>query len=122
IWWDHHGHAVADAFSCKNCHHNTLKRDGQHVTALRAKREWTAKAGAIQSCRNCHGKTGPVAGTVAEGSKAPSTIEVFKKICIECHKRLGGGPQSWEAYFLEPVIEEETVAEPRSEPAQERAP
>ena len=49
-------------------HHNTIVKDGAYVTAERSGKAWTANDGAIQSCKNCHGVDGPVAGSVAEVS------------------------------------------------------
>jgi hypothetical protein len=104
FWWDHRDHAVAWSFSCRNCHHGTLRKDGQYVTAAKAQAAWTGEATHVQTCRNCHGPEGPVAGSPAEGSKAPRFDDAFKKICVECHARLGGGPQNWEDFFkIEPV-------------------
>jgi hypothetical protein len=104
FWWNHREHAVAWSFSCRNCHHGTLRRDGEYVTAAKAEAAWTGPATEIRSCRNCHGDAGPVAGSPAEGSKAPAWNDAFQKICLECHRRLGGGPQVWEDFRkFEPV-------------------
>lgn len=116
IWWDHQGHAIADGFSCKDCHHNTLQDEsGQHVTALRARQPWNPTASAIQGCGNCHDREGPRAGSVADGSKAPALLGAFRTVCVECHERLEGGPQGWEAYFAEPVIESQHAPEDNSD-------
>ena len=69
---------------------------------------WEGTATKIQSCRVCHGKRGPQQGSPAEGTKAPSYEDANKKLCVACHKRLGGGPQTWESFFvIEPVSKEE---------------
>jgi hypothetical protein len=108
--WDHRSHAIADAFACQECHHNILRReDGVYVTSLRAKREWGEEARHIQSCRNCHGDEGPKPGSVAEGSEAPAYEKALQKVCVECHQRLGGGPQSWDALFAPPQIDWDAV-------------
>ncbi len=102
--FDHRSHAIADSFACQECHHNILRKDGVYVTSLRAKKEWTEEASRIQSCRNCHGVAGPVAGSIAEGTDAMAFEKVLEKACVECHQRLGGGPQTWDGFFVEPKI------------------
>jgi len=107
FWWNHRGHAIDYSFSCQNCHHYLIKRDGQPVMAKRAKVEWPQEANNIQTCRNCHGAEGPVVGSAAEGSNAPKVDSMYKKICLECHQRLEGGPQTWDDFFkVEPIDEE----------------
>jgi len=105
LWWNHYGHAITDAFACQDCHHNILRRDGEYVTATRAKRVWTQEDARLQTCRNCHGETGPVPHSVAEGTEAPSLDKALQKVCLECHQRLGGGPQTWESFFAQPAID-----------------
>ncbi|MBU3917726.1 cytochrome c family protein [bacterium] len=95
FWWNHGLHAVDTSLSCQDCHHNTIKRDGNYVTALKAKKSWPKEAQAIQSCDNCHGPNGPVTGSVAQNTKAPSRSDVYETSCVKCHQSLGGGPQTW---------------------------
>ncbi len=114
IWWNHHDHALGDAFSCQECHHNLLREDGEYVTSLRAKKPWPEEARAIQACDNCHDKYGPAKGSVAGGTDAPSTLDAYQKVCVECHVRLGGGPQSWEAFFEEPELDWDAILEEAS--------
>ena len=121
FWWNHHSHALGDSFSCQECHHNILREDGVYVTARHTAGVWPESAKAIQSCDNCHGTEGPVEGSAAEGSEAPVLLEAFKKVCLECHTRLGGGPQEWEAFFAEPEIDWETILEKASETKEEAA-
>ncbi len=99
FFFDHRFHAVGLSLSCRDCHHNTIQKDGVYATAFRIGRPWPEKAGFIQTCRNCHGEEGPVPGSVAEGTNAKNLEESFKKVCIECHRRLGCGPREWEAFF-----------------------
>jgi len=119
LWWNHHAHALGDSFSCQECHHNILRRDGEYVTAQRIGRPWPAEAARVQACDGCHGETGPVAGSVAEGSEAPRMLEAYRKVCVECHQRLGGGPQSWEALFATPEIDWERILADPPVPQQE---
>lgn len=101
--WNHRDHAVSWSFSCRNCHHGILRQDGVAVTAAKAQ-AWSGDAERIQACSVCHGKTGPVEGSAAAGSKAPSYDDAYRKVCTECHGKLGGGPQTWEDFFrVEPL-------------------
>lgn len=109
FWWSHYAHALGDSFSCQECHHNMLLEDGEPVTAKRAGLAWTEDATRFRGCGSCHGESGPVAGSPAEGSDAPPKPEALKKVCVECHRRLGGGPQSWEAFFEKPEIDWERI-------------
>jgi len=111
FWWGHRSHAIGDSFSCQDCHHAILRENEQYVTAQRIKRSWPEEATRIQSCRKCHGSEGPVSGSVAEGTKAPALEKAFQKVCIECHVRLGGGPQTWDEYFEEPQIDDDNDEE-----------
>lgn len=106
IWWDHREHAVTWSFSCRNCHHALLLKDGTYVTGAKAKVSWTGNATHVQTCRNCHGEKGPKVGSPAAKTKAPKLDDAFKKICIECHRKLGGGPQEWADYYKVEVVEE----------------
>jgi len=102
--WSHREHAVAYSFSCRNCHHGLLKENGEYLTGAKAEVAWTGSATHVQSCRACHGEDGPVAGSPAAGTKAPKLHDAMTTVCLECHVRLGGGPQTWEDYFkVEPV-------------------
>ncbi len=112
--WNHHAHALGDSFSCQECHHNILRENGEYVTARRTGKPWPETARRIQSCDNCHGAEGPVEDSAAEGSEAPALLEALQKVCLECHQRLGGGPQDWEAFFVEPRIDWETILEAAS--------
>ncbi|GMV41406.1 MAG: hypothetical protein AMXMBFR64_31220 [Myxococcales bacterium] len=104
LTWNHQEHATSWSFSCRNCHHGILKDGDSYASATKAGVTWTGEAARIQKCTACHGETGPVAGSVAEGTKAPPHDAAFKKVCMECHVRLGGGPQTWEAFFaVEPL-------------------
>lgn len=94
--WDHRGHAIAYAFACTECHHNTYQKDGKFVTAEKINMAWPKNAGNIQSCANCHGADGPVAASVAFGTKAPDLEGAYKAACLGCHQHLEGGPQTWE--------------------------
>lgn len=97
--WSHRDHATAWSFSCRNCHHGLLS-----TMAEKTGKAWEGEATHVQSCRKCHGAEGPVEGSVAIGTKAPKLDDAYKKVCIECHVRLGGGPQSWPDYFkVEPL-------------------
>ncbi len=99
FWWDHKFHAVDTSLSCRNCHHNTLIKDGLYVTAEKGGKAWTGTAGHIQNCSKCHGPEGPVAGSVAQGTDAKSRDEIYQTICTNCHQKLEIGPQAWEEYF-----------------------
>lgn len=102
--WNHRQHATAWSFSCRNCHHGILRDGDSFASGTKAGITWTEGAAQIQKCTVCHGEAGPVPGSVAEGTKAPPYDTAFKKVCLECHKRLGGGPQEWEAFFaVEPL-------------------
>jgi hypothetical protein len=111
FWWNHHAHALGDSFSCQECHHNILRQDGEYVTTIRTGGGWPDSARAIQSCENCHGETGSVVGSVAGGTEAPTLPAAYRAVCLECHQRLGGGPQSWEEFFVEPEINWEAILE-----------
>lgn len=107
--WNHRDHAVSWSFSCRNCHHGILRKDGVAVTAAKATDAWNGDAERIQACSRCHGATGPVPGSPAAGSKAPSYDDAYRKVCVECHVQLGGGPQTWEEFFrVEPVKRNES--------------
>ncbi len=121
FWWNHHSHALGDAFSCQECHHNVLREDGEYVTARRAGKAWPEEAMKFRGCAACHGDDGPVAGSAAEGTDAPVRLDALRKVCVECHQRLGGGPQSWEEFFIEPQIDWETILEAAPETIQEAA-
>lgn len=97
FWWDHRFHAVSLALSCRECHHNTMRKNGSLLTPYLSNPDVPEEAGDFQKCENCHGVLGPRRGSPAQGSEAPSFTEAFKKVCIECHVRLGGGPLTWEA-------------------------
>ena len=102
--WNHAQHAVAWSFSCRNCHHGILRQDGKYVSGEKAEVAWTGEAAQIQACKQCHGPDGPVPGSPAATTKAPKYDDAFKKVCLECHKRLGGGPQEWADFFkVEPI-------------------
>jgi hypothetical protein len=104
FWWNHRGHAVDKSFSCQNCHHYLIQRDGKFIMDEKTPGSWPEEARKVQTCKNCHGEEGPVVGSAAEGSEAPSYNDALKKICTECHKRLEGGPQTWEELFeVEPL-------------------
>ncbi|MGK5091367.1 cytochrome c3 family protein [Deltaproteobacteria bacterium TL4] len=104
LWWNHQAHAIGYSLSCRNCHHSTINKEGVYPTAEKVKGVWPAEAGYLQSCRNCHGDAGPVLNSAAQDTKAPILRDVFKKLCITCHQKLGGGPQTWKDYFtIEPV-------------------
>ena len=99
FWWDHRFHAVGAALSCRDCHHNSIHWDDTPPADNPISVVFTGDALRIQTCRNCHGPEGPVPGSAADGSDAPGLAGVYKKSCIECHQRLGGGPLTWEALF-----------------------
>jgi hypothetical protein len=102
LWWGHRFHAIGLSFACQDCHHNILRKDGGYATAIRTGREWNKDAARIQSCSNCHGADkGGVAGSPAAGTEAPALLEAYREVCVECHVRLEGGPQSWEGFFIE---------------------
>ncbi len=102
--WNHRDHAVAWSFSCRNCHHGLLRKDGEFVEAEITGKPWQGQATEIQSCHNCHGDAGPVAGSPAAGTDAPSYDGALQKVCLECHQKLGAGPQAWADFFaVEPV-------------------
>ncbi len=119
FWWDHHAHALDDSFSCQECHHNLLQADGEYATAHRTSLPWPESARRIQACDQCHGPEGPLEGSPAEGSQAPSLTGALEKVCVECHQRLGGGPQDWEAFFADPEIDWEAILEAASRQRQE---
>jgi hypothetical protein len=102
--WNHRDHAVSWSFSCRNCHHGILRENGRSVTGARAAEAWTGDAERIEACSVCHGESGPVPGSPAGGSKAPGYDDAYRKVCVECHVTLGGGPQTWDDFFrVEPV-------------------
>ena len=96
IWWDHRLHAAGMAFSCRECHHNTLRENGKLSTPYLARPGTPELAGHLQDCGNCHDAQGPRPGSPAEGSDAPSALTAYRTVCTECHKRFGCGPQTWE--------------------------
>ena len=99
FYWDHRFHAISAAISCRDCHHTLIQKEGQYVTAARAKRPWAPEASHMQPCENCHGPNGPVSGGPADGTEAPKLEDAYKKICLECHQRIEGGPLTWNAFF-----------------------
>jgi hypothetical protein len=116
FWWNHRDHAVAWSFSCRNCHHGLLQKDGAFVMAKKSKTAWEGDALRVQTCRNCHGSDGPVAGSPAAGSEAPKFDDAFKRVCLECHQKLGAGPREWKEFFaIEPL-------DPTSAPPTEATP
>jgi hypothetical protein len=105
LWWNHTFHAVDASLSCRNCHHNTITVNGEYITADKTGKTWSEMAAHIQNCSNCHGPKGPVAGSVAQNTAAPKLEDAYKTVCITCHQKLAGGPQTWEAYFKpEPLV------------------
>lgn len=113
FWWSHREHATAWSFSCRNCHHGVLRKDGQFASGAGVGVQFTEKEAHIEKCSACHGEAGPVPGTIAAGTKAPSHDAAMKKVCLECHVRLGGGPQTWAAFFAE-----EPLVRPKAEAAE----
>lgn len=99
FWWDHRFHALDTSLSCQNCHHNIIRVDGKYATAVKTGITWSETDGHIQNCRNCHGPSGPVTGSVASDTSAPGLQKAYQDVCVKCHRKLGGGPQSWEDYF-----------------------
>lgn len=97
--WNHQFHAIDTSISCQNCHHNIVRHDNAYVTATRIEQEWPEEARDIQSCRNCHGDSGAVKGSVAENTNAPDINRTYEKICVTCHQNLGAGPQQWDDFF-----------------------
>ena len=85
--WNHRAHGLA--FSCQSCHHNTIRRDSEYVTATKTGVDWPAEAGYLQRCSNCHGEEGPVADSVAIGTDAPKHDEAYRIVCSDCHDKLG---------------------------------
>lgn len=92
FWWDHRMHAFDISLACRNCHHNTIKKEGAYVTAKRIGKEWPEDAGNIQACGNCHGEDGPRPGTIAVGTAARSLPDTYRLVCIDCHRKLSAGP------------------------------
>jgi len=117
--WNHYSHALGDSFSCQECHHSLLRRDGEYVTAQRTGLPWPDDATRFRGCGACHGPDGPKPGSPADGSDAPGKLEALKKVCLECHQRLGCGPQSWEAFFEKPEIDWERIKAESLEPTVE---
>jgi hypothetical protein len=99
FWWDHRFHAVGLSISCRDCHHNTIQKDGVFVTARRAGISWPEEAGYIQPCKDCHGPQGPAKGSPAAGTAAPHLEAAYERICIECHVRFEAGPMEWVDFF-----------------------
>ena len=98
--WNLQRHAVDYGLSCRDCHHATLKNeDGDYLWSERISQSWPDEAARIGSCRDCHGQTGPVTGSVAQGTDAPDIHAVYKTLCVECHQELGVIPGTWEALF-----------------------
>jgi hypothetical protein len=123
IRWNHQQHAVAYSFSCKSCHHGLLREGDGYVSGSRDSVAWTGTDARIQSCGACHGEAGPVPGSLAEGTKAPARDAAMKKVCLECHVRLGGGPQTWAAYFaVEPLKRGSESATGAETEGEEKAP
>lgn len=112
FWWSHREHATSWSFSCRNCHHGVLRTDGTFASGTGVGVQFTEKEAHIQKCGACHGELGPVAGTIAAGTKAPKHEDVLKKVCLECHVRLGGGPQTWAAFFAVEPLKRGTDPEP----------
>ncbi len=99
FWWDHRFHAVGLSLSCRECHHNTMVKDGAAVTGWLARPGVPRSALGLQSCAKCHGASGPVPGSPAEGSEAGSFGDAYKAVCIGCHEKLECGPRTWDAFF-----------------------
>ena len=99
FWWDHRLHAVGLSLSCRECHHNTMVKDDAPVTEWLARQGTAQSALGLQSCSNCHGESGPVPGSAAEGSEARALGEVYKTVCVGCHEKLGCDPRTWDAFF-----------------------
>jgi hypothetical protein len=107
--WNLQRHAVDYGLSCRDCHHAVWKNeDGGYVWADRLGREWPEEAATLGSCRDCHGKDGPVTGSVAEGSEAPDIHAVYQTLCVTCHQELGVIPGTWEALFATEQVSRET--------------
>jgi hypothetical protein len=96
LWWDHRAHAVGYSLSCRNCHHTLLKEGTEFITPEGAGPNWREEALRLQSCRNCHGPDGPVAGSVAAGTGAVALDVAMQKTCEGCHQKLGVVPTTWE--------------------------
>jgi len=84
FWWSHRFHAVSASISCRDCHHNTIK-DSE---------DWAKKDSSFQSCVNCH-----AADNAQVKNDNPDLKESLEKTCIECHKRHGCGPVTWDELF-----------------------
>lgn len=103
VVWNHLGHAEAMSFSCRDCHHNTIVREGVPFTVCKEDKPCPEEVGAAQSCKNCHGEAGPGPLAVKAGiDKLPTYDEAVDKQCANCHDRFEIDPmKSWEDYSEE---------------------
>ncbi len=93
VVWPHRSHAIDMAFSCRECHHNTWKKDGVYFTVCENKDNCPEKVGDFQKCINCHRSPGSVEPGIAPWvSTEHDRKEVIMKPCIDCHTAMQAGP------------------------------
>ncbi len=91
-FFDHREHATSYGLSCRECHHNTLRKDGFPFTVCKSSLACPEEADQFQSCINCHGRRGP--GPLARKlrQEPPVFSEALQKACNNCHDELEIGP------------------------------
>jgi hypothetical protein len=87
--WSHLFHADAASISCRECHHNTMTRDGVPFTVCSSAVLCKAGAANPSACASCHsldGKTSP--NTLIPAPKLSEAVNA----CKECHVRMSIRP------------------------------
>jgi len=98
VFWDHRRHADSFGLSCRECHHNTMIRDGFPFTVCKSAEDCPSDAAEFQKCADCH----PLAGKPIYGVKgnlgAPPLGDAIHNSCKECHRLYAGPTQCWECH------------------------
>jgi len=88
--FDHRLHAESLAFACRDCHHNSIRREGLPFTVCKIAMVCpTLEAGAPQSCKSCHDDDG--IGELGHRIMMEQVIthqEAVARSCQNCHDEL----------------------------------
>jgi hypothetical protein len=111
VWWSHASHADNMAFSCRECHHNAIIKDGFSFTACESVLDCPENAPDPQPCEACHVRTNDFDKTQLEwmlseegegeeegggALKALSLGEAVHGSCVRCHRKFEAGPAECE--------------------------
>ncbi len=95
VWWDHRRHAENMAFSCRECHHNTIVKYGFPLICEDLSKCPRSIADP-RPCQECHpsnkDRDSMMQGQMMREMNAPPLGDAVHASCIECHRRMGSGP------------------------------